>query len=118
MRSLVNFYACSNLKATDAFYKTLGLVIYHSSKGCNIYDSGYGYVGFIEKPDVILPDYHCLSFNCESVAEVDDVYLQLKDVYQCTIPAKHEKFPVYSFFLKDPDGYNLEFQYILDSEAL
>ena len=29
-------------------------------------------------------------------------------------PARHPKFPVYSFFFSDPDGYLLEFQKIVD----
>ena len=114
MQFMVNFYACSNLEHSDLFYRFLGLVLFHSSPGCKIYDSGYGYIGFLEKKDMVLPDYSCISFNCESVEEVDKEYLRLKDLYDCTIPEKHHKFPVYSFFLNDPDGYRVEFQYILD----
>ena len=114
MHSMVNFYACSNLSATDEFYQSLGLTLFHSSPSCNIYDSGYGYLGFLEKENMILPDYSCISFNCKGIAEVDEIYSRLKNNYNCTFPAEHEKFSVYSFFLNDPDGYRVEFQYILN----
>ena len=31
-----------------------------------------------------------------------------------TTPQRHKVFPVYSFFLTDPNGYNVEFQKILE----
>jgi len=111
---MVNFYACSDLKKTDVFYQSLGLKIFRSEPGCNIYDSGYGYLGFLQKDDMKLPDYSCISFDCENEEEVDTVYESLMDKYLCTVPQKHPKYSVYSFFLKDPDGYTVEFQYILD----
>ncbi len=113
MKSMVNFYACSDLKQTDIFYQSLGLIPFHSSEGCIIYDSGYGYLGFLEKEDMVLPDYSCISFNCDDIEDVNKVYLKLKDLYECTEPMCHPNFPVYSFFLNDPDGYKIEFQYIL-----
>ena len=113
MKSMVNFYASSNLKKTTTFYLDLGLTIYYQEESSIIFDSGYGYLGFIEKKPVIIPDYNCISFDCESLSAVDAVYDNLKSKYSCTVPKQHPKFKVYSFFLNDPDGYTVEFQYIL-----
>ena len=57
----------------------------------------------------------CLSFDCADRAEVDAVYARLQAAGLPTLgegPCHHPRFPVYSFFLKDPNGYTLEFQKI------
>jgi hypothetical protein len=33
--------------------------------------------------------------------------------FDIDVTTEHPRFPVYSFFLKDPNGYTLEFQKIL-----
>ena len=57
----------------------------------------------------------CLSLNLASDEEVDAYYDLVKEkaeVHQA--PAMHPVYPVYSFFLKDPDGYLVEFQRVHD----
>ena len=49
MESMVVFHRCRSLAATDAFYiQQLGLKLWHTQPGCHIYDSGYGYLGFVK----------------------------------------------------------------------
>ena len=112
MYTLVCFYACSDLKKTAAFYQSLGLKLAQKEEGCYIYDCGQGCLGFLEKADFLLPNYSCISFTLKSMVEVDKKYQQLQNLYNCTKPAYHPNYPVYSFFLKDPDGYQVEFQYL------
>ena len=115
MQSMVVFYQCSSLAATDAFYiQQLGLKLWHIQNGCHIYDSGYGYLGFVETDDFELPAYSCISFNCENCAEVDRLYEKFKGIEGVCAPQRHPQFAVYSFFIPDPDGYPVEFQKILE----
>ena len=82
-----------------------------------IFDTGKGYWGFCQYADGRLPlsgpGGVCLSLNLESNEKVLQAYEILKDrcmVYKA--PQKHPYFPVFSFFLLEPDGYLVEFQKI------
>ncbi len=117
--SSVNFYPCSDIEVTHRFYsESLGLTLYNDQGKAKIYDTGYGYWGFVQY------DHHapnpaglCLSLNCHDQADVDHQYdlLVAKGLTPLAPPHQHAQFPVYSFFLKDPDGYLIEFQKILDA---
>lgn len=119
IQSSVSFYPCSSIQATHHFYsEILGLSLHSDQGKARIYDTGYGYWGFVEYGDrQPNPAGLCLSLNCEDPADVDRHYDQLvaKGVHPLAPPHKHPQFPVYSFFLKDPDGYLVEFQKILDA---
>ena len=114
MESLVVFFPCLSLEETRLFYENiLGMEFYMDQGGCYLFDSGYGYLGFSENKEMVSKNHPCISFNLKDEKEVDLKYMELKDQVECTIPQKHPKFPVYSFYLKDVNGYTLEFQKIL-----
>ncbi len=113
----VIFLPCSDIRKTELFYHdTLGLPIAErQSENLLIFDTGYGYWGFCQYADGRSPlsgsKGVCLSLNMDSEASVRKAYEQLKD--RCQVikePARHPVFPVFSFFLSDPDGYLVEFQ--------
>ena len=116
-KSSVIFLPVSNIKETYHFYhEILGLPI-DQKQGDSLYifDTGYGYWGFCQYTDgrkpLSGPQGVCLSFNLENDQAVFLAYEKYKD--QCSVykePARHPVFPVYSFFLQDPDGYLVEFQ--------
>ena len=56
----------------------------------------------------------CLSLNCEDRAEVDARWRAAlkRGAQPVQPPARHSRFPVYSCFLADPDGYRVELQVI------
>jgi len=119
VESSVTFLPCSDIRKTVVFYRdTLGLKVWQKqSENLYIFDTGYGYWGFCQYDDgrepLSGPHGVCLSLNLQSNEEVLQKYSELKDV--CTVyrePAKHPVFPVYSFFILDPDGYMVEFQKI------
>ena len=59
----------------------------------------------------------CISFNLPTIEDVDAMYetLQKRPVIGLkSAPAHHPKFPVYSFFFSDPNGYVLEYQKPID----
>ncbi len=113
----VIFLPCSDIAKTVSFYHDLLGLPVDQKQGDSLYifDTGYGYWGFCQYGDArkLLsgPQGVCLSMNLENDEAVRNRYAELKD--RCDIyrgPQKHPQFPVYSFFLQDPDGYLVEFQ--------
>ena len=113
----VVFMPCSDIRETEHFYhQVLGFrIIERQSDNLLVFDTGYGYWGFCRYTDgrkpLSGPQGICLSLNLESEEAVLEAYEQYKEsckVYKA--PQKHPQFPVFSFFLLDPDGYLVEFQ--------
>lgn len=120
--SSVVFLPCGDISATQEFYTRLvGLKLAQQQGGgsVQIYDTGYGYWGFCQyadgRPALGGPQGVCLSLNCADEADVDHQYARLAAVGADIVapPARHPRFAVYSFFVRDPDGYQVEFQKIL-----
>ena len=121
--SSVVFLPCSDIEKTFDFYNGLLKlpVAQKQSDSLYIFDTGYGYWGFCEYPDgrPLLggPKGVCLSLNLASDEEVDEYYELVKEKAEVhKAPAMHPVYPVYSFFIKDPDGYLVEFQKVHDPE--
>lgn len=118
----VIFLPCGNIEKTVHFYHDIiGLPVVQEQAGgtLKIFDTGYGYWGFCQYDDgrpLLSGDVGvCLSLNCHDEADVDRQYerMQSKGCEIALPPRKQEKFPVYAFFVRDPDNYKVEFQYIL-----
>lgn len=115
LRSSVVFFPAGDLKAIIDFYcTTLGFAIYHQTPQSVIVDTGYGYLGFVSYDDKRpMATGVCISLNCASREEVSRIYNSIKQTYPVSSPPqRHTEFPVYSFFMSDPNGYLLEFQII------
>lgn len=115
--SSVVFLPCSDIRKTVSFYRDILHLHVAEKQNDNLYifDTGYGYWGFCQYVDgrkpLSGPQGVCLSLNLASEEEVLEAYERLKD--SCTIykePSNHPDFPVFSFFLLDPDGYLVEYQ--------
>ncbi len=119
MESLVVFFPCRDMAETRAYYEgVLGFKAYKDLGASVWYDCGAGYIGFVDYgPERAMAQGACISFNLESTGAVDVMYKKLKKLPVIGLknaPQTHPKFPVYSFFLSDPNGYTLEFQKTLD----
>ena len=117
--SNVIFFPCRNMQETKKYYtEILELPVYKDLGHTVWFDSGYGYLAFVEyDPPREMASGACISFNMDSEAAVDAVYEKLltrETIGLKGAPQKHPKFPVYSFFLSDPNGYLLEYQKTLD----
>ena len=118
----VVFLPVRDIEKTTHFYRdVIGFpVVQTQSEGiCRIFDTGYGYFGFCQYPDhrppLKGPLGVCLSLNCHDMEDVDRKYREIteKGCQTDCAPKRMENFPVYGFFMKDPDAYKLEFQYVL-----
>ena len=119
IESSVIFFPCRNIEETREYYtKTVGLPVAKDLGDCVWFDCGRGYLGFCYYgPDRPMAAGQCISFNLASCREVDLKYEELRLKKALGIkdpPQKHPRFPVYSFFFTDPNGYTLEFQKTLD----
>lgn len=122
----VVFFPCLDIERTSRFYQeTVGLRLAQEQAGgaCRIFDTGYGYLGFCQygdgRPIPAGPTGMCISFNCRDEADVDRQYARLKAAgVAAGPPVRQAKFPVYAFFIQDPDGYKVEFQRILEGAEL
>ena len=114
--SNIAFYPCICIEETDAFYtNVIGLEKVFSSERARIFSAVKGHFGFMEYPDKQAATGRlCLSLNCASEADVDTYYNKLTALGAIPEgkPKYHPTEPVYSFFVKDPNGYLVEFQKI------
>lgn len=116
IESSIIFLPCVNIDETERFYvDVVGLKLHQDQGICRIFDTGYGYWGFCQYGDRNIITGACLSLNCEDEKDVDKHFKMVVDkgVEVIAEPKLHERFPVYSCFIKDPNGYTIEFQKIL-----
>ena len=115
--SSVIFFPCRDIAETKQYYMgVVGLPVYKDLGSTVWFDCGYGYLAFVQyEPERPMASGTCISFNLPSVEAVNERYERFKELETSVIglegpPQHHPKFPVYSFFLSDPNGYVLEFQ--------
>ena len=117
--SSVIFFPCKNINETKTYYSTvLELPIYKELGNTIWFDCGYGYLAFVQyEPERAMAVGQCISFNLQTIEDVNEMYkkFQTRPVIGLKgAPAHHPKFPVYSFFFSDPNGYVLEYQNTTD----
>lgn len=111
----VVFFGTKDLKKTHEFYSgILGLKLYLDQKGCLIYNvNGGGMIGFCEHLERIqVYKSPIITLVTEKVDEIYDLIVS-KNFNPITSPEKNEKYNIYHFFMKDPNGYTLEIQKFL-----
>ena len=120
--SSIVFLPVSDIQKTIHFYHDILKLPVYQKQGDSlcIFDTGYGYWGFCQYEDARCPlsgeKGVCLSLNLNNNEEVLQKYEELKDIVNVyKKPAMHPTFPVYSFFIFDPDHYLIEFQKISEN---
>ena len=111
----IGFYPCRDLRRATLFYGRLGLEVARDQGSCVIFRVAAGaYLGFCEH-DRSSPEHPGLIVTL-LVDDVDAAYKQLSAVGAPTegLPRVNERFGIYHFFARDPEGYRLEVQRFLD----
>ncbi len=109
--SFIGFYPCRDLKRTTEFYGALGLAVARNQSSCIIFRvATSGFLGFCQH-DKALPEHPGLILTLV-LDDVDGMYQKLTKLGVTTeaLPKLNERFGIYHFFARDPDGYRLEFQ--------
>ena len=112
IQGFISFYPCHDLTATTDFYvRELGLEVARDQGTCIIFKvAREAFLGFCQAEGT-LPQHQSLILTL-LINEVDKVYKRLRGLGVETegTPKLNERFGIYHFFARDPDGYRVEVQ--------
>lgn len=115
-KEFITFLGTNDLRGTSHFYqKILGLTLYKDQKVCLIFNvNEQSKIGFCEHMPVMCDDKSPIITLVTE--EVDEFYHKLieKGLKVAESPKLNEKFNIYHFFFRDPNGYTIEIQKFLD----
>ena len=113
MKDLINFYRVKDLEKTRQFYSDiLNLSLYKDQGKCLIFDAEHGKLGFCSHFPEEISQSSCITFVYDSKESVDEMYIKLS-MYAVHPPTENTVFKIYHFFITDPNGLKLEFQYFI-----
>lgn len=116
-KEFIIFLGTKDLKKTSNFYQNIiGLTLYKDQGACLIFDvNNQSKIGFCEQMTVIHKEKSpIITFIADNVDEIyDNLINSGLDIKEK--PKINQKFNIYHFFLKDPNGYTIEIQKFLDS---
>lgn len=112
---LIVFLGTRDIEKSHRFYnELLELELYKDQGLCRIYNvPGGGKIGFCSHIEVLnSPKSPIITLLTD---DVDSIYKRLmeNDVPVFGLPSKNERFDIYHFFARDPDGYTIEVQRFL-----
>ena len=115
----ITFLYVRDLLRSAEFYETiLGLPLVTDQGSCRIYRAtgAEGYLGICER-DSTAASGDTLIFTLVTL-DVDGWYREVSERgWACEHPPRlNERYNIYHFFLRDPDGYKLEIQRFLDKD--
>jgi len=115
-KEFITFLGTKDLQRTSQFYQdVLGLTVYKDQEVCLIFNiTTQSKIGFCKHISVIHDEKSpILTLVTE---QVDEIYKKISES-GIDIPEKpktNQKFNIYHFFFKDPNGYTIEIQEFLD----
>ncbi|MFX0002059.1 MAG: VOC family protein [Candidatus Hermodarchaeota archaeon] len=112
----ITFLGTKDLEKTSQFYQNIiGLTLYKDQGVCLIFNVTINSkIGFCEHIPVVYQDKSpIITFITDDVDKIYNKLIKLK-VNIKEKPKINEKFKIYHFFLKDPNGYTLEIQKFLE----
>ncbi|MCP4579994.1 MAG: nitroreductase [candidate division Zixibacteria bacterium] len=102
------FFKTGKLDEIKLFYTgRVGCEIWMDQNDCVIFKHGNMLLGFCQRDEVDTGG--CITFFYEKREEVDKAYINFKDV-AIDAPKLNEKYNIYNFFARDPEGRTIEFQ--------
>ena len=104
------FSKSKNLSKIKNFYSTLGATIWLDQTDCVVFKHENFLFGFCSRGEI--SSGWLTTFFYETREEVDQIYQTMK-AYATEPPAFNEKYNIYHFFSKDPEGREVEFQAFL-----
>ena len=117
IESLITWVYTEKLELTCDFYKNgIGLHMLRDEGPAKIFDVGNGgQLGICQafEDRVVEPKGGMITFVTNNV-DTWFTHLSSKGIKLDSTPHVLEKFKIYTFFLRDPNGYQLEFQQFLD----
>ncbi|MBN2229486.1 MAG: VOC family protein [Candidatus Thorarchaeota archaeon] len=110
MAGIVFFRTTRLQEITDFYINELGMHIWLEQEDCTILSHGNLLLGFCNRDTAELEGMITLFYPTKE--DVDVMYDMLKHI-ATTTPIENERYDIYQFFAKDPEGRALEFQTFL-----
>ncbi len=110
MGGIIFFKTCEMEAIVEFYQNRVGMSIWLEQPGCTILKYGNLLVGFCQREVAETEGMITLVF--ENREEVDKMYDALSDIALDT-PKENQKYNIYQFFARDPEGRSLEFQVFL-----
>ncbi len=105
------FKKTKDLEQISNFYQNvIGMELWQDQDKCKIFEKGNLQLGFCEGDEI--DNDGIITFYYNNKKEVDKVYNNGK-LEVIEEPKENDKFNIYQFFAKDPEGRTLEFQTFL-----
>ena len=109
------FLKSANIDITIDFYKNrIGMQLWLSQAHCTILKHGNLLLGFCESPTPEIQG--CYTFFYQNKSEIDQKYKEFSDCAE-TEPKINNKYNIYHFFARDPEGRLVEFQQFVEPVA-
>ena len=106
------FLKTDNLDKLTQFYtERIGCSIWLKQPDCTLFQHGNFIFGFCRRGQI--DSQGMLTFFFDQQEDVDRIYDELNDI-ATDKPAFNDKYGIYQFFAKDPEGRMLEFQWFAD----
>jgi len=106
------FHKTMDRPAMVEFYRgRVGMRVWLEQADCTILSHGNLLLGLCQREERTTEGILC--FVLPSIEAVDSIHARLGDL-DPTDPARNEKYRIYHFFARDPEGRTLEFQTFLD----
>ena len=103
------FLKTKSLKEIISFYfHELNMSVWLQQEDCTILQKGNLLLGFCQRDS--LDTQGMITFFTDSRGEVDNLYVKLKDISDSS-PKMNEKYGIYHFFARDPEGRVIEIQW-------
>jgi hypothetical protein len=103
------FFKTQKLAELRNFYiNKLGCELWMDQKDCLIFRSGNMLFGFCQRKELVTGGM--VTFFYEEKESVDKAYEKFKSIATSS-PKMNDKYQIYHFFARDPEGRNVEFQY-------
>jgi len=103
------FFRAHDLDTLESFYAdTLGCTLWLDQGACKIFQHGNMLFGFCRAEEK--DQQGVITFFYPERSQVDRMYERLKDI-ALEPPRMNEKFNIYHFYARDPEGRSIEFQY-------
>ena len=114
-KSGITFLPTEDLKSTTDFYiLKLKLKLSLDQGDTRIFQiCQNSFIGFIQKEKIISIEGIILTFETDDVDQLYNDFIKI-EINVETRPRFNEKYNIYQMFIRDPNGYLLEFQKFLD----
>lgn len=106
------FFATEKLGEIVSFYThRLGMTVWIQQEDCTILKSGDLAIGFCQRDRA--DTNGIITFVCGTKKDVEERFSLLNDLAEGP-PRMNERYRIFHFFLRDPEGRRLEVQKFLD----